>query len=344
MLTISRLAKRFGDAVAVRDLSLTLERGDFLTVVGPSGCGKTTLLRMIAGFEQPSDGAIAIGGVDVADVPPERRNIGMVFQHYALFPHMSVADNIAFGLSVRGVGRAERDARVAEAAETVRLTHKLGAPVPDLSGGEQQRVALARAIVIRPSLLLLDEPLSNLDPQLREEMREEIARVQRATGITTVYVTHDQQEALSLADRVLVMRSGEAEQFGSPRDVYFRPRTPFVARFIGGAEIVPATVVAWEREAHVRVFDGYDLHVAPPELPSHAGAWGLAVKPEAIALSRDGFEARVEDMAFLGSSVELALRVTGHALRARVDATATVAPGDTVTIALDPRRCSLVPL
>jgi ABC-type Fe3+/spermidine/putrescine transport system ATPase subunit len=344
MLTLSRLAKRFGDATAVGGVSFTVENGEFLAIVGPSGCGKTTLLRMIAGFESPSEGSISLDGLDMNGVPPERRNIGMVFQHYALFPHMTVAGNIGFGLSVRGIKGSEAQQRIAEAADTVRLTHKLDAPVPDLSGGEQQRVALARAIVIRPSLLLLDEPLSNLDPQLREEMREEIARVQRATGITAVYVTHDQHEALSLADRVLVMRSGVAEHLGTPRDIYFRPRTPFVARFIGNAEIVPVSILAWNRDALIALLNGYEMRVEIPEISSERGAWGLAIKPEAMSISDTGMPGIVEDVSFLGSASEIQVRVAGHLLRARIDATRNVNPGDDVFIVLDPNRCSLVPL
>ncbi|MFW5653610.1 MAG: ABC transporter ATP-binding protein [Planctomycetota bacterium] len=232
-ITLEGIRKEFGSTVAVDSISLTIRPGDLFFLLGPSGCGKTTLLRMIAGFVDPTAGRILLGDRDVTHLPPEKRNTGMVFQNYALWPHMTVAENVAFGLSVRKVTKAERDDRVMEALAAVRMEDYALRRPNQLSGGQQQRVALARALVIRPSVLLLDEPLSNLDAKLRLEMRSEIRRICTETGITTVYVTHDQKEALSMADGMAVLRSGNIEQTGAPKAVYDRPRTRFVADFLG---------------------------------------------------------------------------------------------------------------
>jgi len=232
-LSLNGLSKHYGDFYAVREVSLTIADGEFLVLLGPSGCGKTTTLRMIAGFIEPSAGHVRLAGEDVTLLPPWKRNAGMVFQSYALFPHMTVAQNVAFGLEMRSVPKPELQKRVSEALALVRL-EAYGARRPrELSGGQQQRVALARALVIRPSLLLLDEPLSNLDAKLREEMRVEIRDIQRRLGITTVFVTHDQVEALSMCDRVAVMGGGRLVQLGTPFEIYERPRDPFIADFVG---------------------------------------------------------------------------------------------------------------
>jgi len=227
------ITKRFGETLAVDDVSLTVEEGEFLALLGPSGCGKTTSLRVLAGFERPDRGRVLFGGEDVTDVPAYRRGIGMVFQHYALFPHMTVRDNIAFGLRRRRVPREEIPERVRWALDLVRLRGYEARYPRQLSGGQQQRVALARAVVTRPRVLLLDEPLSNLDAKLREGMRVELRQIQREVGITTIFVTHDQEEALTLSDRVAVMNGGRIVQTGAPREIYQRPRDAFVARFIG---------------------------------------------------------------------------------------------------------------
>ena len=232
-ITLEGIRKEFGATVAVDSISLTIKAGDLFFLLGPSGCGKTTLLRMIAGFIDPTAGRILLGDRDVTHLSPEKRNTGMVFQNYALWPHMTVAENVAFGLTVRKVTKAERDRRVLEALAAVRMQDYAERRPNQLSGGQQQRVALARALVIRPSVLLLDEPLSNLDAKLRLEMRSEIRRICTETGITTVYVTHDQKEALSMADGMAVLRSGHIEQTGAPKDVYDRPRSRFVADFLG---------------------------------------------------------------------------------------------------------------
>ncbi|CAL9354579.1 Sulfate_thiosulfate import ATP-binding protein CysA [Streptomyces sp. enrichment culture] len=227
------VSRRFGDFTAVDALDLAIREGELTTLLGPSGCGKTTSLRMLAGYLSPSEGSIFIGGKDVTNTPPEKRDLGMVFQSYALFPHMSVADNVGYGLKLRKVPRAERAKRVAEALELVGLGHLADRRPKALSGGQQQRVALARAIVIRPRLLLLDEPLSNLDARLRVQMREEIRRIQAEAGLTVVLVTHDQEEALEMSDRMVVMNGGRVMQEGPPDDLFPAPANRFVAEFLG---------------------------------------------------------------------------------------------------------------
>ncbi len=241
-ITLEALVKRFGSTTAVDSVSLRIEPGELFFLLGPSGCGKTTLLRMIAGFVEPTSGRVRLGEKDVTDLPPEKRHTGMVFQNYALWPHMSVGENVGFGLTVRKIARSERDRRIKEALDAVRMGKFIKRKPNELSGGQQQRVALARALVIRPSVLLLDEPLSNLDAKLRLEMRSEIRRICKETGITTVYVTHDQKEALSMADGVAVLREGQAVQVGPPRELYMRPANRFVADFLGETNFVQAEV------------------------------------------------------------------------------------------------------
>src|SRR3954471_23769529 len=232
-LDIDKLDKRYGDFYAVKDVSLSVVDGEFLVLLDPSGCGKTTTLRMVAGFIEPTAGQVRLGGGDVTLLPPWKRNTGMVFQSYALFPHLTVAQNVAFGLEMRKLPKADIGKRVEEALALVRLSG-FGPPLPrQLSGGQQQRVALARALAIRPDVLLLDEPLSNLDAKLREEVRIEIRELQRQLGLTTVMVTHDQEEALTVADRLVVMADGEIRQIGTQRDLYERPADRFVAGFVG---------------------------------------------------------------------------------------------------------------
>src|SRR5450631_2612270 len=232
-LEVRGLSKRFADHAAVQDLSFSVARGSFFSILGPSGCGKTTLLRMIAGFIAPDSGDIAIGGRSMRDVAPNRRPVNMVFQHLALFPMMSVGDNVAFGLARRGMARAERDRRSNAMLERVGLGGSAGKRVDELSGGQRQRVAIARSLVLEPTLLLLDEPLGALDLKLREHMKIELKQLQAAFGTTFVYITHDQSEALVLSDRVAVMNAGRFEQIGTPQELYYQPRTPFVAGFVG---------------------------------------------------------------------------------------------------------------
>jgi len=246
-LTLDGLTKRFGTQTAVDGLSLEVEKGEFVSLLGPSGCGKTTTLQMIAGFVEPSGGAIHLEGRDLLAVKPAKRGLGIVFQSYALFPHMSVAENVAFGLEMQGVAAAERGRRVGETLELVGLGAFAARFPRQLSGGQQQRVALARALVIRPRILLLDEPLSNLDAKLREEMQIELRQIQRTVGTTTILVTHDQAEAMALSDRIVVMNKGRAEQVAPPHEAYERPATPFVANFLGKTNLVDGKAIRPER-------------------------------------------------------------------------------------------------
>ncbi|WP_281685279.1 ABC transporter ATP-binding protein [Thalassobaculum salexigens] len=237
-VVLKNIVKRFGSYTAVHPSDLEIQEGDFVTLLGPSGCGKTTTLRMIAGLLDPSEGEILIGGKRVNDVPIHKRNLGIVFQNYALFPHKTVADNVAFGLKYRNVSKDDIARRVEEALNLVQLPHVGGRYPKELSGGQQQRIALARAIVIEPDVLLLDEPLSALDANLREDMRVELKRIQHQIGVTTVFVTHDQSEALAMSDRIVVMSGGRIEQVGTPEEVYNRPRSEFVANFLGASNIL----------------------------------------------------------------------------------------------------------
>ena len=284
---IDGLSKRFGDVQAVEETHLDIRDGEFLSLLGPSGCGKTTLLRMLAGFTTPSAGSVFFGDRDITALPPEKREVGMVFQNYALFPHMTAEGNVAFGLEVRSVPAAERAARVVAALDRVGLKHLAGRPVSDLSGGEQQRVALARAIVIEPTILLLDEPLSNLDAALRVDTRSEIRRLQRELRITTVYVTHDQEEALALSDRIAVMRSGRIHQVGTPAEVYARPKNRFVGGFLGRGTFIEATLK--ERAGEGAVFESLHLPTpitaaACPEGLAAGALVDLLVRPEDVKL------------------------------------------------------------
>ena len=312
-LELSGVQKQFGDTVAVQDFNLAAERGEFVSFLGPSGCGKTTTLRMIAGFERPTAGAISIDGDDITDRPPNQRNVGMVFQSYALFPNMSVADNIGFGLKVRKRPKAEIAKRVGELLELIHLPEKGGRYPYQLSGGQQQRVALARALAIEPQVLLLDEPLSALDAKIRIVLRKEIRAIQRQLGITTVYVTHDQEEALSLSDRVVVMSDGRIEQIGTPSEIYNFPNTAFVASFVGTLNLVTAGVV--DAPAGRLSIDGQQVKTS--KAITDAGPDGrvtLAVRPEGIELGEgeagaNQLKGTVEDINFLGSIVRIRVKV-----------------------------------
>ena len=246
-LELERLTRSFGAHNAVDGLTLGVEKGEFVALLGPSGCGKTTTLQMIAGFVEPTSGAIRLGGRDLLAIRPAKRGLGIVFQSYALFPHMTVAENVGFGLEMQGVGAAERRTRVGETLELVGLGAFASRFPRQMSGGQQQRVALARALVIRPQILLLDEPLSNLDAKLREGMQIELRQIQRTVGTTTILVTHDQAEAMALSDRIVVMNQGRAEQIGPPHEAYERPATPFVANFLGKTNLVDGATVRPER-------------------------------------------------------------------------------------------------
>jgi spermidine/putrescine transport system ATP-binding protein len=276
---------RHGDVTAVRDLDLEIGEGEFFSLLGPSGCGKTTTMRMVAGFEQPTRGSVRLHGVDVTGVPPHRRDVNMVFQSYALFPHLSVFENIAFGLRRRRVASAETTRRVEEALELVQLTGERKRRPAQLSGGQQQRVALARALVNRPRALLLDEPLGALDLKLRQSMQTELKRIQREVGITFVYVTHDQSEALTMSDRIAVMNAGVIEQLGTPAEVYERPATRFVAGFIGTSNLLSAPVDRVEGEV-ATLLPGERQRIMVRAATARAGEpLDLTVRPEKIRLS-----------------------------------------------------------
>jgi len=287
-LRLDHVTKRFGTVLAVDDVSFEVPRGAFATLLGPSGCGKTTTLRTIAGFYDPDAGDIRIGERRVNDLPAHRRGTAMVFQDYALFPHMTVRDNVGYGLGVQGVPSAERRTRVDEVLAFVGLGG-LGDRWPgQLSGGQQQRVAVARALVVRPEILLLDEPLSNLDAKLREQLRWELRELQQRLGMTFVYVTHDQDEALSLSDVVVVMKEGRVEQIGKPWEIYYRPRTTYVADFIGTVNLVAGTVEEGRAGTVGVRFDGHRVDLAAPDGPTLApgAAVRLCIRPEALALRR----------------------------------------------------------
>ncbi|MBI2527351.1 MAG: ABC transporter ATP-binding protein [Candidatus Rokubacteria bacterium] len=288
--------------------------GECMALLGPSGCGKTTTLNLIAGFLDPDAGSILIDGTSVERVPAHQRNIGMVFQNYALFPHMSVAANVAFGLEMRGVARGETRSRVAEALELVHLTGMEKRYPKQLSGGQQQRVALARALVIRPSVLLFDEPLSNLDAGLRQEMRFEIRAIQKAVGITTIFVTHDQEEALVIADRLAVVNFGKVEQVGTPSEVYGSPRTVFVARFLGQANLFRGTVRRRDEGGGVvETASGLRLAVGRPSGSETGDQVTVVVRPESIDVTSEPtpaqncFPATVRQVTYLGATIQLSL-------------------------------------
>jgi putative spermidine/putrescine transport system ATP-binding protein len=309
-LVLTGIQKRFGSTYAVHDFDLVAEKGEFVSFLGPSGCGKTTTLRMIAGFEQPTAGTISISGNDVTSSPPNRRNIGMVFQSYALFPNMTVADNIGFGLRVRKRPKDQIRKRVDELLGLINLPDKGGRFPYQLSGGQQQRVALARALAVEPEVLLLDEPLSALDAKIRVALRKEIRAIQRQFGITTVYVTHDQEEALSLSDRVVVMSEGRIEQIGPPPEIYNFPATPFVASFVGTLNLLQATVVDGPT-ARLSV-EGQEIRGARPGTGSGQRVT-VALRPEAVEIGEGGGSNRlrgtVEDVSFLGSIVRTRVRI-----------------------------------
>jgi iron(III) transport system ATP-binding protein len=334
--------------VAVDNVDLELAKGQLVTLLGPSGCGKTTLLRMIAGFEEPTSGEVYFGERLMNQVPPNARDATMVFQSYAIFPHLNVYDNIAFGLRLKGLSKAEIRTRVDKVVELVGLTGMTQRPPSQLSGGQQQRVALARCLVMEPRMLLFDEPLSNLDAKLREQMRLEIRELQQRLGITSVYVTHDQIEAMSISDVVVVMDRGKVAQVGSPVEVYARPADRFVADFIGKANFLEATAV----DAHTIALDGARLAV-PGGVPHPPGTRVTAViRPEALTIER-GEAVRaplrgvVERATFLGQLAEIAVR-TGDGLRWLVDVPNAAevgmpAVGETVGLVPSPRSLHVLP-
>jgi spermidine/putrescine ABC transporter ATP-binding subunit len=340
----------YGTFVAVEDVSLSIEKGTFLTLLGPSGCGKTTILRSIAGLVNPTAGDIEVAGRRVNDVPIHKRNIGLVFQNYALFPHKTIFDNIAFGLKYRSVPKATIAEKVKRALDVVRLPGVEKKLPSELSGGQQQRIALARAIVIEPDVLLLDEPLSALDANLREEMRVELKQIQRQTGITTIFVTHDQGEALAMSDRVVVMNKGRIEQAGSPFEVYEHPQTEFVAGFLGNANFLQGTVAALQGEAvQVRLANGASLLVgggcARPVAPGDAVK--VVVRAEKVAVTPERtapLMGRIVDVDYLGALARYEVELAGgqrlRALSSLHEKARSL--GEAVGVGIDPEHCRIL--
>ena len=339
-LRVSGVTKRYGAATALHAIDLTVRQGSFTAILGPSGCGKSTLLRLIAGFAEPTSGRIEIDGRDVTRLGPENRPTNMVFQGYGLFPHMTVTENVGFGLSIARRPRAEIDRRVSEALSLVRLEDFANRRIDALSGGQQQRVALARALIMQPLILLLDEPLAALDLKLRQTMQAELRRLHRETGGTFIFVTHDQSEAFSLADNLVVMNQGRIEQIGAPQHVYMRPNTLFVSQFVGDTNIVKG-----HRQAET-----VELEIGP-RLP-RSGPDGQAIfvlRPEAIRISvepsaKAGVQATVDDVLLLGSEARITLlTTTGHQLVARFSDPrdgSVLQTGTTVTISWAPEALS----
>jgi spermidine/putrescine transport system ATP-binding protein len=352
------VSKLFGQVPAVNGVSLNVRQGEFLTLLGPSGCGKTTTLRMIGGFELPSAGEILIEGEAMGERPPYRRPVNTVFQNYALFPHMTVGQNVSYGLEMAGVAKPERQRRVAEALQMVRLPHVENRKPAELSGGQQQRVALARALVNRPAVLLLDEPLGALDLKLRKAMQLELKQLNREVGATFVYVTHDQEEALTMSDRIAVMNEGSILQLGTPGDIYERPRTRFVADFIGQTNFLDVDVVGADgTTAVVELAGSGRLRARPPDGVPAAGRMTLAVRPEKISLLGDlpGSEVpgwdrltgRLEEIIYVGTYTQYVLRLPGGQPVAvhrqnRAVGEAEHPVGETLTVVFNPQSAALL--
>jgi ABC-type Fe3+/spermidine/putrescine transport system ATPase subunit len=349
---LKALSKRYGDVGAVDGLSLEVKPGELLALLGPSGCGKTTTLRLVAGFLVPEAGEIWVGDRCLSSpagvVPPERRRMAMIFQSYALWPHMTVAQNVAYGLRFKpGIARGDRDARVREMLRVVQLAGYEARYPGELSGGQQQRVAVARALVVEPEILLLDEPLSNLDANLREEMRFEIRRLHETFGITTLYVTHDQAEAMVISDRIAVLKAGRVAQVGAADDLYHRPRTRFVAEFIGRTNVVDGIATAWDTVAHGPL----RLRIAPGALQPGTRV-ALSVRPHQVRLAvpadgADGantFRGTVRRAAFLGDTIDYEVGIAGSdvVIRAAAPPTPRFEVGTAVMLRIDPAAC--VPL
>jgi ABC-type Fe3+/spermidine/putrescine transport system ATPase subunit len=351
-IVIAHLNKSFGRHHVLKDLSLEIEEKEFVTLLGPSGCGKTTTLRLLAGFLTPDEGEILVGGQLLSSprsaVPPERRRMGMVFQNYAIWPHMNVFDNVAFGLRLAKIGRADIRDRVARVLAAVGLEGLEARHPAELSGGQQQRVALARSLVVEPSIMLLDEPLSNLDAKLRERMRGELKSLQRRTGITFIYVTHDQAEAMALSDRIAVFRQGVLQQYGRPREIYERPANLFVADFMGIVNQLRGEIVE-RRDGHVRVRVGDHVLAAISSAAAEAAREViLAIRPESVRLgATDGacnrLDGCVVDATFLGSIVDYQIDAGGVLLRVRADRHVIQEAGSRVQLTIPIEECVAMP-
>jgi iron(III) transport system ATP-binding protein len=356
-IQVERVTKRFGAVIAVRDLSLEIRDRAFVTLLGPSGCGKTTLLRLIAGFTAPDEGVIRAGGVTLSTptsvVPPERRGMGMVFQNYAVWPHRTVHDNVAFGLVVRKIARRDIQQRVARILELVNLSGLERRYPSELSGGQQQRVALARSLVVEPGILLLDEPLSNLDAKLRERMRWELKDLQRRTGITFIYVTHDQSEAMALSDRIAVMHQGVVMQYGPPREVYSRPANRTVADFMGLVNLVAGLVVRSAGEdSLVTVGGNHPVGLALPAGLAEGQTVQVAIRPESLHVTAlapgagtegpGAVPGKVADVTFLGNVLDCHVTLDdGSRVRVQLDPTQTLEVGQRVGVRFDRQAASV---
>ncbi|HEY7207523.1 MAG TPA: ABC transporter ATP-binding protein [Gaiellaceae bacterium] len=343
---LEALTKRFDDVVAVDALSLEIERGSFFALLGPSGCGKTTTLRMIGGFEEPTEGLVYLGDRDVTGLPPYKRDVNTVFQSYALFPHLSIFENVAFGLRRKGVKGGEVRRRAGEALELVGLAGLERRKPRQLSGGQQQRIALARALVNHPRVLLLDEPLGALDLKLRKEMQLELKRIQNEVGVTFVHVTHDQEEAMTMADRIVIMNHGRIEQFGTPADLYERPSTPFVAAFLGVSNLLPATVVT---DGLVRLDEGTEVRVPSATLAGREGRVSIGIRPEKIrpeASEQNTLAGTVAETAYIGVSTQYIVETSAGLVTVYVQndrpGAHGVSPGDRLTLSWNPESTFVV--
>ena len=346
-ISVVNVVMRFDDFTAVEDVTLSVEEGEFVTLLGPSGCGKTTLLNLISGFLQPSAGRIEIGGRNVVGVPPEARDTAMCFQSYALFPHLSVEENIFFGLKQRRMPRAEREARLAEVTGQVDLGEHLAKLPNQLSGGQQQRVALGRALAVRPYVILFDEPLSNLDAKLREQVRYEIRKIQRDFGLTAIYVTHDQSEALAMSDRIFIMNRGRIEQSGAPEDIYHRPRTRFVADFVGSANVLDAEILEKKQSDLWRVKTALGEFDVVSDTAPKADRVPLSWRPEAARLGNGSintltapvihrsFQGNYTDLIFSRGGIEQRLQLSRAPVSEGEDVTFHIAPEDLVFLDAD---------
>jgi iron(III) transport system ATP-binding protein len=346
---LRQLTKRYGPVVAVDKVDFNVKRGTLVTLLGPSGCGKTTTLRLIAGLEMASEGRLFIDGEDVTHRAAYERDVSMVFQSYALFPHMTVMENVCYGLQTSGLKRRQIEAMAAEKLNAVGLSGFEKRFPSELSGGQQQRVAVARAIVLEPKVLLFDEPLSNLDAKLRRRVREDIRALQQRLGLTVVYVTHDQEEALAVSDRIIVMKDARIVQDGSPRDLYERPASRFIADFIGNANIVPATIARGDGDMGIATLGGLELQL--PMRGAGEGPGQLAVRPQAFRLRAGGPEpgeiaATVRKAAYLGSHMEYGLALDGLESEAFVIAGNVSTPhaaGERVGVSIDPAGAAIIP-
>ncbi len=354
-VSLTNIVKRFGKVTAVHRMSMDISDGSFVTLLGPSGCGKTTTLRMIAGLLDPTEGDITIKGKRINDVPIHKRNLGLVFQNYALFPHKTVAENVAFGLKYRSVSKADAQKKVRDALDLVQLPHVGDRYPKELSGGQQQRIALARAIVIEPDVLLLDEPLSALDANLREDMRVELKRIQHQIGVTTVFVTHDQSEALAMSDKLVVMSNGVVEQVGAPEEVYNTPASEFVAKFLGTSNILDGRCTGLDASTVALDVNGIGAIQVPRDRAPHLSAEGsakLVLRAEKLIVAssnapkddRIDLSGTVEAVDYQGQAARYFLRIGDHRLQAinMIDEH-PFSEGETVSLRFRPRDCAALP-